>query len=229
MVDLLRQGMQAYGLDTACAEDELRYLRAMLAKNEVVNLTAIKDPREAVKLHLLDSLSLLTDFDFKGKRVIDVGCGAGLPGMPLRIAEPSMKLTLLDSTGKKIAFLQEVCRDMGLSDVECLHARAEEVDRRETYDVAVSRAVAQLNILSELCLPFVRISGWFCAMKAVDSGEEVEAARRAIQKLGGRIDRQVDVKIPGTDVVHRLVWIEKIAPTPDAYPRRFSKIKVSPL
>ena len=228
-IELLRQGMAEYGLDTASAEGLMTYLDAMLAKNEVMNLTAIRDPEEAVKLHLLDALSLLTDFDFKGKSVIDVGCGAGLPGMPLRIAEPSVNLTLLDATGKKIAFLQECCDAMGLSNVNCLHARAEETGMRECFDVAVSRAVAQLNVLSELCLPFVRIGGWFCAMKAVASQEEVDTAMSAIKKLGGRLDRQVDVKIPGTDVVHRLVWIEKIAPTPAAYPRRYAKIKASPL
>ncbi|MBE6930240.1 MAG: 16S rRNA (guanine(527)-N(7))-methyltransferase RsmG [Ruminococcaceae bacterium] len=228
-IELLRQGMAEYGLDTASAEGLMTYLDAMLAKNEVMNLTAIRDPEEAVKLHLLDALSLLTDFDFKGKSVIDVGCGAGLPGMPLRIAEPSVNLTLLDATGKKIAFLQECCDAMGLSNVTCLHARAEETGMRECFDVAVSRAVAQLNVLSELCLPFVKIGGWFCAMKAVASQEEVDTAMSAIKKLGGRLDRQVDVKIPGTDVVHRLVWIEKIAPTPAAYPRRYAKIKASPL
>ena len=228
-IELLRQGMAEYGLDTASAEGLMTYLDAMLAKNEVMNLTAIRDPEEAVKLHLLDALSLLTDFDFKGKSVIDVGCGAGLPGMPLRIAEPSVNLTLLDATGKKIAFLQECCDAMGLSNVNCLHARAEETGMRECFDAAVSRAVAQLNVLSELCLPFVRIGGWFCAMKAVASQEEVDTAMSAIKKLGGRLDRQVDVKIPGTDVVHRLVWIEKIAPTPAAYPRRYAKIKASPL
>ena len=228
-IELLRQGMAEYGLDTASAEGLMTYLDAMLAKNEVMNLTAIRDPEEAVKLHLLDALSLLTDFDFKGKSVIDVGCGAGLPGMPLRIAEPSVNLTLLDATGKKIAFLQECCDAMGLSNVTCLHARAEETGMRECFDVAVSRAVAQLNVLSELCLPFVKIGGWFCAMKAVASQEEVDAAMSAIKKLGGRVDRQVDVKIPGTDVVHRLVWIEKIASTPAAYPRRYAKIKASPL
>ena len=100
---------------------------------------------------------------------------------------------------------------------------------RECYDAAVSRAVAQLNVLAELCLPFVKVGGWFCAMKAVASQEEVDTAMSAIKKLGGRLDRQVDVKIPGTDVVHRLVWIEKIAPTPAAYPRRYAKIKASPL
>ena len=228
-IELLRQGMAEYGLDTVSAEGLMTYLDAMLAKNEVMNLTAIRDPEEAVKLHLLDALSLLTDFDFKGKSVIDVGCGAGLPGMPLRIAEPSVNLTLLDATGKKIAFLQECCDAMGLSNVTCLHARAEETGMRECFDVAVSRAVAQLNVLSELCLPFVKIGGWFCAMKAVASQEEVDNAMSAIKKLGGRLDRQVDVKIPGTDVVHRLVWIEKIAPTPAAYPRRYAKIKASPL
>ena len=228
-IELLRQGMAEYGLDTASAEGLMTYLDAMLAKNEVMNLTAIRDPEEAVKLHLLDALSLLTDFDFKGKTVIDVGCGAGLPGMPLRIAEPTVELTLLDATGKKIAFLQECCDAMGLSNVRCLHARAEETGMRECYDAAVSRAVAQLNVLAELCLPFVKVGGWFCAMKAVASQEEVDTAMSAIKKLGGRLDRQVDVKIPGTDVVHRLVWIEKIAPTPAAYPRRYAKIKASPL
>ena len=227
---LLESGLKSYGLDTECADRELFYLNRLLEQNQVMNLTAITDPAEAVKLHLLDCLALLKEYNFSGKRVIDVGCGAGLPGMPLKIAVPSVRLTLLDATEKKIAFLERVGTEMELADVQYIAARAEErPDLRESFDAAVSRAVARLNILAELCLPFVRVGGIFCAMKSRASDEEVTEAANAIRTLGGKILRETDYIIPNTDIVHRAVWIEKIRPTPPAYPRRYAKIKQRPL
>ena len=166
-----------------------------------------------------------------GQTVVDVGTGAGFPGMPMKILEPSIQLTLLDSLGKRITFLQEVCDNLGLTDVQCVHARAEEfaAEHRQSFDFAVSRAVANLSVLSELCLPLVKPGGYFLSMKSVESGQELEAAKKAIQILGGRVERTADYQIPGTDVTHRVIFIKKIAETPKKYPRPFAKIKKNPL
>ena len=170
-------------------------------------------------------------FDFKGKKVADVGTGAGFPGIPLKLVEPSIDLTLLDSLNKRIDFLKEVCSALDLKQVECIHGRAEEfaADHRESYDVVTSRAVANLQMLSELCLPLVKEGGYFLSMKSVESEEEINSAKKAIATLGGKIEKCVDYTIPGTDVSHRLVLIKKVAPTPKKYPRAFAKIKKSPL
>lgn len=204
---------------------------AVIEKNKVMNLTAITDPADFAALHLLDSACLLTMADFRGRSVVDVGTGAGFPGVPLRLLEPDFDLTLLDSLGKRVTFLRQTCAQMGLERVEAVHARAEEfaADRRESFDLAVSRAVAALNVLSELTLPLVRVGGSFLAMKAVDSDAEIAAARGAIGKLGGRIREIRDYAVPTTDVKHRVVIIDKVRPTPSAYPRPFAKIKKNPL
>ena len=151
--------------------------------------------------------------------------------MPLKILEPSMDITLLDSLNKRIDFLKEVCADLALTGVECVHGRAEEfaAGHRESFDIVTSRAVANLQLLSELCLPLVKVGGTFLSMKSVDSEEELNSAKNAIKTLGGRIEKVEDYTIPGTDVVHRLVFIKKIAETPKKYPRAFAKIKKNPL
>ena len=231
---LLREGLAALGLDTARAEALADYLTRVLEKNRVMNLTAITDPAEAVRLHLLDCAALLGQHDFRDKSVIDVGCGAGFPGLPLRILEPTVRLTLLDATEKKIAFLQETVHAMGLDGVTCTAGRAEELsapgaELRETFDIAVSRAVAPLPILAELCLPFVKKGGVFCAMKARNADAELQEARNAIRTLGGTVQECHTYTIPGTDTAHCAVWIEKTGFTPRPYPRRFSKIKQKPL
>lgn len=161
----------------------------------------------------------------------DVGTGAGFPGVPLRILEPSIRLTLLDSLQKRIGFLQNVCDDLGLTDVDCVHGRAEEfaAAHRESYDIVTSRAVASLPLLAELCLPLVKTGGWFLPMKSVDSDEELAAAARAIETLGGRVESVKNYQIPGIDVQHRLIFIKKIKETPKKYPRAFAKIKKNPL
>ena len=203
----------------------------LVEKNKVMNLTAITEPHDVATLHFLDSVAMLTLADLKGKKMADIGTGAGFPGMPLRIVEPSLRLTLLDSLNKRIDFLKEVCADLGLNDVECIHGRAEEfaANHREDYDIVTSRAVANLQMLSELCLPLVKVGGYFLSMKAVDSEEEANAAKNAIKTLGGQIEKVVDYAIPGTDVQHRLIFIKKIKETPKKYPRAFAKIKKNPL
>lgn len=228
---ILRDGLAQLGLPADGIPSLLRYAALLEEKNKVMNLTAIKDPDEVARLHFLDSAALLKLMDFREKAVVDVGTGAGFPGLPIRILEPSARVTLLDSLGKRITFLQQVCDDLGLSDVACVHARAEEfaAKHRESFDVAVSRAVASLPLLAELCLPLVKAGGTFVAMKSVDSGEELNTAARAIEILGGRVIEVRDYEIPGTAVTHRAVRIKKTKPTPQKYPRPFTKIKKAPL
>ena len=231
---LLREGLEALGLDAARADALGAYLDRVLEKNRVMNLTAVTDPAEAVRLHLLDCAALLPQHDFRDKSVIDVGCGAGLPGLPLRILEPSIRLTLLDATEKKVAFLRETVEALALDGVTCMAGRAEELSSagqplRERFDIAVSRAVAALPVLCELCLPFVKRGGFFCAMKAKNAETELREAENAIRTLGGTLRECRPYTIPGTDTAHCAVWIEKTGFMPGPYPRRFSKIRQKPL
>lgn len=233
MMDALAAGLPQLGLtltqkqmDTLCAFGE-----AVIRQNEVMNLTAITDPAQVAKLHLLDSLTVLTAGDLSGKRLIDVGCGAGFPGVPLAVACPALEVTLLDSLGKRVDFLKEVQTDLALKNVTCVHARAEEfaAQHREQFDLAASRAVAQLNVLCELTLPLVKVGGQFAAMKSVSTDEEIRQARSAIAQLGGQVSGVTDYTVPETDVVHRIVSIEKTQHTPKQFPRAFARIKKAPL
>lgn len=230
---LLREGLAVYGLpaDAAAIEGLEEFSRRLLERNQVMNLTAITDPCDVAALHLLDCAYLLTAADFRGKSVVDVGTGAGFPGMPLRILEPNFDLTLLDSLGKRVDFLKEVQTDLGLKNVTCVHARAEEfaAQHREQFDLAASRAVAQLNVLCELTLPLVKIGGQFAAMKSVSTDEEIRQAHSAIAQLGGQLSGVTDYTVPETDVVHRIVSIEKTQHTPKQFPRAFARIKKAPL
>lgn len=231
MEQLLQDGLTALGLPADGIPALIRYADLLVEKNKVMNLTAITEPADIARLHFLDSAALLTIADFKEKTLADVGTGAGFPGVPLRIIEPSMHLTLLDALNKRVEFLKEVCGDLGLADVECVHARAEEfaADRRESFDLVTSRAVAALPLLCELCLPLVNVGGSFISMKSVDAGAELDSARRAIEVLGGTVDRVVDYDIPGTEIRHRAIVIKKARETPKKYPRAFAKIKKNPL
>lgn len=233
MTELLKNGFSAMKLSVSDAQiAQLEDFTArMLDTNKVMNLTRITDPKEIAEKHLLDCASLLQAADFSKKSVVDVGCGAGFPGMPLHILCPSCELTLLDSLGKRIRFLQGCIDAMNLSDIEAVHTRAEEfaAKHREQYDFAVSRAVAQLNVLAELSLPLVKQGGAFIAMKSKDTDEELERAKKAIRLLGGEIEKIIDYTIPHTEITHRLVVIRKKNHTPKQYPRPFRKISASPL
>ena len=231
MQTILRAGLAELGLDGSKAEPLEAFARAVLEKNKVMNLTAITDEADFARLHLLDSAALLNVADFSGRRAVDVGTGAGFPGVPLRILCPDVRMTLLDSTGKRVDFLRETCAVLGLGNVDCVHARAEEfaAEHREAFDLAVSRAVAALPVLCELCLPLVKVGGQFLAMKSARSDEELEGAMDAIAALGGRLADVVDYAIPGSDVTHRVIVIDKVDRTPPRYPRAFGKIKKAPL
>ena len=231
MEQRLQSGLAALNLPVEGIPALVRYGDLLIETNKVMNLTAITDPADVATLHFLDCAALLTLADFHGKTVVDVGTGAGFPGMPLRLVEPTIRLTLLDSLGKRIHFLQTVCDELGLTDVACIHGRAEEfaAEHRGSYDLAVSRAVASLPVLAELSLPLVKVGGSFLAMKSVDSDQELAAAETALRTLGGETAQVRDYAIPGTDVRHRLVLVKKIRETPKKYPRLFAKIKKNPL
>ena len=233
---LLRDCCEQMGisLQEAQAEQFMTYLSLLLEWNEKMNLTAITEPRDVVLKHFADCLSLVPWVEGKqGMRVIDVGTGAGFPGIPVKIACPAIKLTLLDSLQKRIGFLQEVGRELGLEGVEYVHSRAEDGGQnplyREKFDLCVSRAVAHLSVLAEYCLPFVKVGGKLAALKGPDAAAEAEQAAGALKKLGGSLAEIRDVAIPHTDLSHKLVFIEKIAPTPKKYPRNAGKIKKEPL
>lgn len=199
---------------------------ALIEKNKVMNLTAITDPEAVAKLHFADCLALLRIVDFRGKTVIDVGCGAGFPGIPLKLGEPTLRLTLLDSLQKRVNWLRETTELLGI-EADCVAARAEEYGHRELFDVATSRAVARLNVLCELCLPFVKTGGCFVAMKAAAAEEELQEAAQAIRLLGGRVEKIAPYEIDGAQ--RFAIVIRKVKPTPPQYPRRFAKIKQAPL
>lgn len=231
MKQILSIGLPALGVGDTCIQDLEKFVDMLLERNQVMNLTAITEPDQVARLHLLDSLSLLPVEAFAGKAVIDVGTGAGFPGIPLAIVQQDANFTLLDSLGKRIRFLDEVREALGLGNVTCVHGRAEEFAQahREQFDLAVSRAVANLAVLSELCLPLVKVGGAFLAMKSTGCEAETEGAQTAIRRLGGTLERVVDYTIPTTDVTHRVLVIRKTAPTAKKYPRPFAQIKKQPL
>lgn len=234
MDEILKTGFEQLGLALPDGAVELfrGYYERLDESNRVMNLTAITGEEDTARLHFLDCAALLTAVDLRGKSVVDVGTGAGFPGVPLLIACPEItEITLLDSLGKRIDFLKSCCAELGLERANPVHARAEEfaAERRESYDAAVSRAVARLDVLAELALPLVKPGGFFAAMKGPRGREELAEASGAIEKLGGKPGRVVDYAVPGTDAVHSLIIIEKARPTPKQYPRRFAQIKKSPL
>lgn len=208
-----------------------RYYELLTEWNRVMNLTAISGEEDTARLHFLDCAALTELVEPGGRRVIDVGTGAGFPGLVLKILHPDIELTLLDSLDKRIRFLSAVCEELGFDDVRCLHARAEEAppELRQSFDLACSRAVARLNLLSELCLPFVKKGGVFAAMKGPDAAEELREAEAGIRLLGGRVERVAEYAVPGTELRHNAVLIRKIGDTPAKYPRKWGQMKKQPL
>lgn len=231
MRQTLEQGLPELGMGIGLIPRLAGFAELVLERNQVMNLTAITEPKDVAALHLLDSLELAALAGLEAGRLVDVGCGAGFPGVPTAIARPGLQVTLLDSLGKRVDFLREACGKLGLENVECIHQRAEEFAgaRREAFDFAVSRAVAALPVLCELCLPLVKVGGKMLAMKSANSDGEIQGAGHAAEVLGGRVEWVKDYTIPTTDVVHRVVCVEKVKATPGKYPRRFALIKKQPL
>ena len=231
MYDTLMSGLEA--LQLPLAEENCRKLcafgEAVVEQNKVMNLTAITEPVAVAKLHLLDSVSLLKCANLSGKTLIDVGCGAGFPGVPLKIACPGLRLTLLDSLGKRMTWLREDALPKLDVEAECITARAEEFAqlRLEKYDFATSRAVARLNVLLELTAPFVKVGGAVLAMKGAAAAEELEEAKNAIRQLGLQLEKVHHFPVDGAD--HAVIVLRKVRPTPPQYPRKFNRIKQLPL
>ena len=230
MYETLLAGLENMGLplpEAAC-RTLCGFGSAVVEQNKVMNLTAITEPEAVAKLHLLDSVSVLKCADLRHKRLIDVGCGAGFPGVPLKIACPEMELTLLDSLGKRMNWLAATLPGLGV-EAGYITARAEEAAAglRESFDFASSRAVARLNILLELTAPFVKVGGAVLAMKGSAAQEELEEARGAISKLGLKLESVHHFPVDGAD--HAVIVLRKVKPTPAQYPRRYAKIKQFPL
>ena len=230
MFDTLTAGLQSMDLplEQAACRRLCDFGNAVVEQNKVMNLTAITEPEAVAKLHLLDSVSLLKCADLAGKTLIDVGCGAGFPGVPVKIACPDVQLTLLDSLGKRMNWLAQVLPTLDV-DARCITARAEEAaaQLRERYDFASSRAVARLNVLLELTAPFVKVGGAVLAMKGSAAAEELEEAKSAISKLGLQLEKVHHFPVDGAD--HAVIVLRKVRPTPAQYPRRYAKIKQFPL
>jgi len=207
------------------------YLQELIAWNQKYNLTAITDPEEIESKHFADSLALLQVFKLTDQTVVDVGAGAGFPGIPLKIACPDIKLTLIEATRKKVEFLKHIAYKLKLKEVGIVWGRAEEIakEKREVFDLAVSRAVAEMRVLCEYGLPLVRVGGMFIAYKEEKVEDEVKAAENAIQLLGGKLKVIHKLKLPNTEIIRSLVLIDKISPTPPAFPRRPGLAKKRPL
>ena len=225
MKDLIINGAEALNtpLDETQITNLLDYARLLVEWNEKINLTAITDDAGIATKHFLDSLTAISSGYVKG-RVIDVGTGAGFPGLVLKIAKPEIELTLLDSLNKRVGFLREVCEKLEINGVELVHARAEDGGRNAAYrgrfDTVVSRAVANLTVLSEWCIPFLKQGGYFLALKGPLADAEVKDAKRAISILGGKIEDIYEADIPFTDLKHKIVVVKKVGQTPLKYPRK---------
>lgn len=212
----------------------LRYYEMLVEWNQVMNLTGITEYGEVMKKHFIDSLSLVKIYDTSGEcSVIDVGTGAGFPGLAMKIAFPQMQITLLDSLNKRIRFLDAVIAELGLEGVTTIHGRAEDYARpdqlREQFDLCVSRAVANLSSLSEYCLPFVKTGGCFISYKSEKVSEELTAAKNAVFLLGGRFERNEEFTLPDSDIYRNLICICKVHPTAKKYPRKAGLVTKEPL
>lgn len=208
-----------------------RYYQLLVEWNEKMNLTAITDHDDVYLKHFLDSLTISFDYDFNNQSIVDVGAGAGFPSIPLKIVYPELQITIVDSLGKRIIFLNHLVQELDLDHVEAIHARAEEfaIKHREAFDIATARAVARLNILDELCMPLVKVGGDFLVLKGLQGDIELKEASKGIEKLGGKIVKDVAFTLTDeNDHRHNLI-IHKVKNTPAKYPRAFGQIKKKPL
>lgn len=222
----------------ACSDDQVNkfetYMQGILAWNEKVNLTRITQPDEFIVKHFLDSLVCCTHKEYQNARkIIDVGTGAGFPGIPLAIMSADKNFVLMDSLGKRLKIIDELCAEAGISNVETIHARAEELARnkqhREKYDLCVSRAVANMAVLAEYCLPFIKVGGCLMAYKGLEAAEEAEAAKNAIKLLGGNLAEIYDASLEKYDISHKIVVIKKVKNTVSKYPRKAGTPTKEPL
>lgn len=234
--DMLKMASDNEGLDFD--EDKynkfIKYKELIQEWNEKVNLTAITEDEEIIKKHFIDSLKVFKIEELKKcKRFIDIGTGGGFPGVPMKIMNPECEMYLLDSLNKRINFLNEVVNQLGLENVNTMHGRAEDYAKdpsyREGFDAVVSRAVANLTVLSEFCIPYLKVGGYFVALKGPAIEEELTDAKKAISILGGRVERIENVDIEGSDLKHNLVVIKKIKETPKKYPRKAGMVTKNPL
>ena len=200
------------------------FYRMIIDKNKVMNLTRITDMEEFYIKHILDSLLICKVMDISNRKIIDVGTGAGFPGIPAKIFFKNIDITLMDSLKKRLTFLDEVISKLGLSETHTLHGRAEEIGKnnkyRESFDIVVSRAVADMSVLSELCLPLVSVNGFFIAYKSNDSSQEIESAERSVMLMGGSKPEAVNSSLPCSNITRKIVIVKKITNTPDHYPRK---------
>ena len=236
LVELLKEGALQFDIELSSEQIEqfIAYKDLLIAWNKKVNLTAIKEENDIIIKHFVDSMTCLVRQEFfHGCTVIDIGTGAGFPGIPIKIARPDIKITLLDSLNKRVNFLNEIINQLHLSNIDTIHARAEDAGRnrdyREKYDLAVSRAVAHLSVLAEYALPLVKTGGHFVSMKGPDVSEEVEQAQNAIQLLNGEIVGIDKIHLSNTDIFHSLIMINKIKNCPTKYPRKAGKPVKVPL
>ena len=232
MEEILQAGFEELGVPASpeAIANLRRYYELLCERNKVMNLTAISGEADVARLHFLDCAALLRYYDLAGLKAADVGSGAGFPGLVLKILCPDMDLTLIDAQRKRVDFQQEVVSELGLTGVQCVHGRAEDMhDLRGTFDFVLSRAVASLAVLNELCMPMVKVGGRFSAMKGPDPSLEMQESKRACYVLGGRHVRVEKYTIPGTDVTHSLIFVRKEQPSPSQYPRRYASIKKKPL
>ena len=234
--ELLEKGCEAFHLSLSSRQIEqfMCYYEFLIEKNKVMNLTGITEFNEVMQKHFIDSLSLVKIMDLqKTETMLDLGTGAGFPGIPLKIAFPHLRITLLDSLKKRILFLNEVIEKLQLSGIETVHGRAEDfahrTEYREQYDCCVSRAVANLSSLCEYCIPFVKKGGCFVSYKASDTEEEIAAAKKACFLLGGKITEKETFFLPGTDMGRTLIKVQKVNTTPKQYPRKAGIPSKNPL
>lgn len=234
--DILKKGIEDLGLK--CSDETIdkfsKYREILVEWNQKMNLTGIEEEKEVYIKHFLDSVAAVKKGYIKdGMSIIDVGTGAGFPGLPLRICLENSKVTLLDSLNKRINFLSEVCTNINIDDIELIHGRAEDFGKdekyREQYDIATARAVAGLPILMEFCVPFIKVGGYFVCLKGPNADTELEESRKAMEILGLEFVEKIDVELPEIELKHNIVVFKKVNSTPAKYPRKAGKPVKTPI